>query len=378
MTKGLFSILTKLAIVGSLSSLKQIPFINIDPILIQNSEESYRHTSNLIHEAFKEYGIFMGVCTQCQFNLSDGLQASMQLFSTTLTEKKNVLLNDAESFGRGYIPFGLESGLSEYFECKEGFSYGYPSKLMSTRQLSAENKWPISLIDSDREKLNDLFLAKSLIAESILQAVWTILLDGQNNQKMTFQDLADEGRTISLMRLFHYYPTGKTLEDKTLGSSPHTDWGLLTVISDNSVSGLQILYENEWVDVTVPATSESESSNVFVVNAGDCLAALSSHIYRSPVHRVLSPSIDESDRYSAVYFFYPNYDLPMSLFQSPSKSSVIGEQCSDSDGEERSGPDSDAFNTLLQAPKAIQVVNFENICFGDYIVAKWRGVQKYN
>lgn len=88
------------------------------------------------------------------------------------------------------------------------------------------------------------------------------------------------------------------------GSSPHTDWGFLTVIlQDSRVGGLQFLYENDsddnsdgnsehsggsksplWVDV--PA-SGSTTAIPLVVNGGDYLSLLSKGRYKSPIHRVL-------------------------------------------------------------------------------------------
>ena len=62
-------------------------------------------------------------------------------------------------------------------------------------------------------------------------------------------DLCKGGETISLMRSFHYLPYSKgdavaaTMTgavDDRIGSSPHTDWGFITmIVQDDSQVGLQ-------------------------------------------------------------------------------------------------------------------------------------------
>lgn len=215
----------------------------------------------------------------------------------------------------------LSSGLSDFFESKEGYSYGYPlvgENDMKSNLLTSANKWPSTFHPSDIDQLNSLFLSKSLIAERVLEAAFSIF-----DNSTSSQSFAQEGRTISLMRLFHYSPTDNqigTIETdsqsssddsrerikvrRILGSSPHTDWGLLTVITDNNVAGLQFLYNNTWVDVILPEVeaAQDDAPAVFVVNAGDYLELLTNHYYHSPVHRVLLPTIAEGKIYIDLLF----------------------------------------------------------------------------
>ncbi|KAH6768471.1 2-oxoglutarate and oxygenase superfamily protein [Perilla frutescens var. frutescens] len=48
--------------------------------------------------------------------------------------------------------------------------------------------------------------------------------------------------------LCHYYPACPEPE-KTLGASKHSDYGFLTVLLQDNIGGLQVLYRNHWVDV---------------------------------------------------------------------------------------------------------------------------------
>lgn len=72
-----------------------------------------------------------------------------------------------------------------------------------------------------------------------------------------------------------YYPACPQPE-LTIGVNKHTDRSFLTMLLQNHVSGLQVLYENHWIDVPpIPGA--------MVVNIGDLLQA-SIVSYRFIVH----------------------------------------------------------------------------------------------
>jgi isopenicillin N synthase-like dioxygenase len=149
----------------------------------------------------------------------------------------------------------------------------------------------------------------------------------------------DEGDSISLMRLFYYHPDDGT-RGRCLGSSPHTDWGFLTLILQDS-TGLQFKYNGDWHNVP-------HINNSLVVNCGDYLALLTQGRYHSPVHRVLCPTVD---RVSFVFFFYPNYDSSMA---SATSTEVAA--------------DAEQFNTLLDLPARAGSFESPSMCLGDSIV----------
>lgn len=125
--------------------------------------------------------------------------------------------------------------------------------------------------------------------------------------------------SIDLLRAFKY----DALTDEheiNLGSSPHTDWGAITVVWQDSRGGLQIYcHEHErWNDVEIQTDNGGDYVRLFL-HVGDftslakCGYPPKDVIWPSPLHRVVCPkkthdsSEDKEDdaRCSLVYFVYP-------------------------------------------------------------------------
>ena len=98
---------------------------------------------------------------------------------------------------------------------------------------------------------------------------------------------------------FVYYPSQSASSDQsTFGVGPHTDFGVLTVLCQDHVGGLQIEDLNgDWVEAPpVPGT--------LIVNVGDLLERWTDGAFRPTPHRVINSSAEE--RLSLVLAFDPN------------------------------------------------------------------------
>jgi isopenicillin N synthase-like dioxygenase len=100
-----------------------------------------------------------------------------------------------------------------------------------------------------------------------------------------------------LLRLIHYFPVISDPSKKIYAASPHTDYGMLALLTTDGSPGLQIETDGEWNDVP-------HIEGAIIVNIGDMLQKWTGGRYKSTNHRVI---LRESvDRYSAAFFFEPN------------------------------------------------------------------------
>ena len=113
---------------------------------------------------------------------------------------------------------------------------------------------------------------------------------------------------VVLFRIFHYPPADPADPDRTTegwGVGEHTDYGLLTLLRQDTTGGLQVRSgagsatgAGRWLDVEpVP--------DAFVCNLGDMLDRMTGGRYRATAHRVRVPV---ADRISCPFFFDPSWD----------------------------------------------------------------------
>nr|BAO27779.1 F3H2 protein [Reaumuria trigyna] len=77
----------------------------------------------------------------------------------------------------------------------------------------------------------------------------------------------------------NYYPPCPEPE-LAIGIAPHSDHGILTLLIQNGIGGLQIMHDGRWVEV-------NPISNSLLVNTGDHLEILSNGKYKSVLHRAV-------------------------------------------------------------------------------------------
>lgn len=236
--------------------------------------------------------------------------------------------------------------------------------------MQGPNVWPEEwegqgAEDGSKEALVAFFFEMVRVARAVCRLLSLAL--GQPEDYLT-RMCGKGGDVISLMRAFHYLPLSSlppSVDPSTaLGSSPHTDWGFLTLIyPEAGRGGLQALdtRTQTWREITPPPGR-------LVVNCGDYLSLLSrgaagSAIFHSPVHRVMLSPTDH--RTSMVFFYYPSFDarLPGAIEKPGGDASAVS-----SSANGYGVP----YNTLLDAEGAGDAL----ATFGEHLTRKWASVRR--
>uniref|UniRef100_K3WDL2 Fe2OG dioxygenase domain-containing protein n=1 Tax=Globisporangium ultimum (strain ATCC 200006 / CBS 805.95 / DAOM BR144) TaxID=431595 RepID=K3WDL2_GLOUD len=331
-------------------STKTLPIISLDDA-----------RSDQLAQAFEEFGCCYLTGHGITSALESATLASAQSFFALPEDTKAAIpvVQNGQGFTRGYIGIGKESGSQERIEVKEAFSYGYEWEQGTTsfaNGLQGANVWPPQSSSSSsgwdashKAALNEFYAKMAQASRSVSKHLGKSVYSDTN-----FLDkFCQQGDTISIMRAFHYFPYEKFGQPapegfEFIGSSPHTDWGFLTLILQDPVGGLQIFHKDEWIDVPyIPGT--------IVANAGDYLSLITNGKCVSPIHRVVAA---DRERYSMVFFYYPDFDAVIPSLQQDRIGGNRGDQVQ-------------SFNNLLDG-----TVKKVDGCFGDYIMAKWAGVQR--
>lgn len=107
-------------------------------------------------------------------------------------------------------------------------------------------------------------------------------------------------RPTSWLRLLHYPPQPADTPADQYGAAPHTDYGFITILAQDTNGGLEVrARDGGWIAAPpLPGT--------FVVNVADMLARWSNDRWTSTPHRVRN--LSGKDRYSAPFFWDTGMD----------------------------------------------------------------------
>ncbi|GJN34715.1 hypothetical protein PR202_gb23405 [Eleusine coracana subsp. coracana] len=141
---------------------------------------------------------------------------------------------------------------------------------------SSSAAWPDAPVDL-REVVAAYARATRRLFRELMDATLEALLGvGGHHDKNKKKMILEEGS--SQMLVVNCYPACPE-PDLTLGMPPHSDYGLLTVLLQDQVKGLEIWHEGRWVLVDpIPGA--------LLVNIGDHFEIFSNGRYKSVLHRV--------------------------------------------------------------------------------------------
>jgi isopenicillin N synthase-like dioxygenase len=279
------------------SSAQELPIIEIGALRRHDAAGS-RSVVRAIREACRTTGFFYvtdhGVPDA---SISHIFAEAKRFFDEPLAAKEKVGLKTNNIF-RGYD--GLRNQALDAAtggDVKESMYMGvdlpldHPLVVAGTPN-HGPNPWP-EWLPGWRQSVLDYFTTMERLAGVLLNGL-ALSLDLEPDH---FDHCLDHH--MSAVRLLHYPPHPEADPTGEVGCGAHTDWGVLTVLAQDSTGGLEIqLPSGEWI-------AAQPVPGAFVINIGDMMARWTNDLYASTPHRVLNRS--HRDRYSAAFFFDPNF-----------------------------------------------------------------------
>lgn len=280
--------------------MSELPVIDIAPLLRRGTagpggggDESTASKADVAAEigaACQDSGFFYvrghGVPPELIARLDTAARA---FFELPLELKNEISMDRGGRAWRGFFPVGgeLTSGRPDL---KEGVYFG-AERPPSDVPLHGPNLFPVQ-VPGLRAAVLEYLDTMTAVAQAVMGGIALSL--------GLAEDYFHSGYTADptiLFRIFHYPPAKPDPDEWGVGE--HTDYGLLTLLLQDSNGGLQVHTPRGWTDAPpVPGT--------FVCNIGDMLDKLTGGLYRSTPHRVRNLSGNE--RLSFPFFFDPGWD----------------------------------------------------------------------
>ena len=276
--------------------VSEIPVIDISSLVSDNPLDT---VANQIRQACRDTGFFYIVGHGVDEGLQNRLeQLSRQFFALDLETKMQIRMALGGRAWRGYFPVGgeLTSGKPDL---KEGIYLG--SELNQTHPavrsgvpMHGANLFPE--IPQFRETILEYLTVMTQLGHALMTGIALSLnLDASYFRERYTTD------PLILFRIFNY-PFPSNPQGQSWGVGEHTDYGLLTILKQDDLGGLQVKTKSGWIDAPPIANS-------FVCNIGDMLDRLTGGLYRSTPHRV--KNVSGRSRLSFPFFFDPNFNAEL-------------------------------------------------------------------
>jgi len=275
-----------------------VPVIDVSKLV--EGKGSIENIGEALKKACREYGFFYVVGHGVEQGLQSRLeQLSKQFFSLEHEEKMKIRMALGGKAWRGFFAVGeeLTSGKPDM---KEGLYFGSE---LGEDDLRVKAGTPLHGANLFPEKIPEFKETVLAYIDALTDLGHHLMRGSAVSLGLEENYFAERYTTdpLTLFRIFHYpASTPKSLEEELWGVGEHTDYGVLTILKQDQVGGLQIKSQNQWIDAPYIEGS-------FICNIGDMLDRMTGGYYRSTPHRVLNRS--GKSRYSYPFFFDPNFEV---------------------------------------------------------------------
>lgn len=267
-----------------------IPLIDLSPINYQDDETNSLSIENLVKEigqACKEWGFFQVINHKVPLDKRERIEESAnKFFELSLEEKVKVRRDEVNLLG--YFEAEHTKNVRDWKEIYD-FNVQQPTFIPPSFQFQWENRWPKNPPEF-REACQEYAEEVEKLANKLMELI-AMSLGLVPNRLCDFFI-----HNTSNIRLNYYPPC--PYPHLALGLGRHKDTGVLTVLAQDDVGGLQVKRKSdgEWIQV-------KPIFNSFIINVGDMIQVWSNDAYESVEHRVMVNS--EKDRFSIPFFLKP-------------------------------------------------------------------------
>jgi isopenicillin N synthase-like dioxygenase len=279
-----------------------IPVVDMAPLRAGDADS----VAGAIDRACRETGFFYVTGHGVPADLAARVDTlAREFFALSDEEKARIAMPRGGRAWRGWFPLGgeLTSGLPDR---KEGIYFGEELGPEDPRVRAGLPLHGANLFPAEPAGLRDAVL-------EYIGAVTDVghrLLRGVSRGLGLDADWFDRHLTAAptiLFRIFRYPPLPADARAWSVGE--HTDYGLLTLLRQDAVGGLQVKGPAGWIEAPPMPGS-------FVCNIGDMLDRMTGGLYRSTPHRVRLNTRGR-DRLSFPLFFDPNLDARIEAIRTP-------------------------------------------------------------
>ena len=321
---------SKIATAPRAATAEELPVLDLGPLL---RGEPLDTLARQLRHACETIGFFYvsnhGVPQQV---VDDVLVATKRFFDLPLAKRLEIKLDDR--FRRGFMPYGINQHPGFAPDLKESYEYALDLPLddptvVAGLPLHGPNRWPADM-PWLREAAEAYFNETMALGKRLLK-LFALSLGMEEGFFLQYMK-----KPMVQSRLFHYPPQPPVARDAEFGVAPHSDYGMITLLTQDPIGGLELKKrDGEWVAAPWLA-------GTFVINLGDMFKVWTNDLYVSNLHRVVNRSGRE--RYSIPTFFNLDYDAPVAC--------------------------------LPQCQSAERPPKYAPIKSGDYLVSRFKTVQK--
>ncbi|KAI3461698.1 hypothetical protein Pfo_018361 [Paulownia fortunei] len=272
---------------------ENIPLIDLSPLKLPTGPDALSGLVVEIGDACQKWGFFQvinhGVPSKCREKVES---AARKFFALPKEEKRKVSRDKGNPFG--YYDSEHTKNVRDW---KEVFDFAVQNPIiipashepddMELKELI--NKWPENLPEL-REACEEHTAEMEKLAFKLLELIALSLGLPKDRLNGFFKD------QTSRVRLNYYPPCPAPY--LTLGVGRHKDTGVLTILAQDDVGGLEVKRKTDGEWILVKPTPDA-----YIINVGDIIQVWSNDKYESVEHRAVVNS--EKERFSIPYFLYP-------------------------------------------------------------------------